>query len=112
MLVETPTAPLGVPRLNEGTLTPKLCELTALLASPEYEATIVDVPVSRGAMNVTEQVPAASVQLEVGEKAPELLVNVTVPVGESPVTVDVHLVDAPPANAGPAQVKAVVDGWS
>jgi len=51
------------------------------------------------------------VHVEVGEKsALPVLVQVTVPVGESPVTVAAHVEEAPPATDEGEQMTAVVVG--
>lgn len=58
-------------------------------------------PEAEGATKLTKQVPAAdpevtTLQTAEGANEPEALVNVTVPVGEEPLTVAVQSVEAPP----------------
>src|SRR5487761_560795 len=71
-------------------------ELCGLLASPEYEAVIVEVPETDG-VYVTSQEPDDNVQVDEGLNLAPVSFdeNVTVPVGELPMTVVVQVTDAP-----------------
>jgi hypothetical protein len=72
-------------------------------------------PEAGGATNLAKHVPAAgpeATRLHTAEGAnePEVLVKVTVPVGEEPVTVAVQIVDEPPVGSEGLQTTATVVG--
>ena len=101
--VHTRLNAVGVPASTE-TLA-AFSELPWLLESPEYEALMVTAPVDEGATKVVKQlegvVSVVRTHAALGLNEPDPTLNVTVPVGEEPVTVTVHSVDAP---------SAIVDG--
>jgi hypothetical protein len=90
------------------TVTENVPEPPLLLGSPPYEAVIVIGVVAAEGVYETEHAPEDSVQRE-GENPPApLLVQVTVPVRDMPVTVAVHSADEPMATGDGEQVTEVV----
>jgi hypothetical protein len=86
-------------------------ELPRLLESPEYEALMVTEPATEGATNVVKQlegvVSVVSTHAALGLNEPDPTLKVTVPVGEEPVTVAVHNVEAPSTMVDGLQATAV-----
>jgi len=102
-----PTAMLLVACVTAGEVVP---ELPRLPASPPYDACIVGLPTPLP-LTVTEQAPDDSGQdAGVNETLPDppVVDQVTVPVGELPATVAVHVVLVPMANDEGVHATAVV----
>jgi hypothetical protein len=104
-LQETEVLVLSFPPLAVASA--KVPELPWLPLSPTYEAVIVAPPPAEG-VYVTAHAPSERLQsLEEKSPVPELN-QVTVPVGELPVTVAVQVLGAPTATGEGAQLTVVV----